>query len=159
VPPAPPAHALSPSSAPHLLADGLVAARVWEERQEGDWGRVIREGLGEESCLLSPSPVSARAWSWSSRVGEQPAKSESACGCGGALGAAAGGGGAQGAAAGGGDAQGAAAGGGGAQAAKGERALRGMVASRAEGTDGGQDSTKGTRRSKVGRRKRKVRRF
>jgi hypothetical protein len=49
--------------------------------------------------------------------------------------------------------------GGGAQAAKGERALCGMVASRAEGMDGGQDSTKGTRRSKVGRRKRKVRRF
>jgi hypothetical protein len=32
-----------------------------------------------------------------------------------------------------------------------------MVASWAEGTDGGLDSRKGTRRSRVGRRKRKVR--
>jgi hypothetical protein len=37
--------------------------------------------------------------------------------------------------------------------------LRGMVASRAEVTDGGLDWRKGTRKSKVGRRKRKVRRF
>jgi hypothetical protein len=34
-----------------------------------------------------------------------------------------------------------------------------MVANRAEGTDGGLDSRKGTQRSRARRRKRKVRRF
>jgi hypothetical protein len=54
--PVPPAHApppaplacAPPAAAPRSLANGLVAARVWEERQEGDWERErYGRGLGE----------------------------------------------------------------------------------------------------------------